>query len=95
MNGLEKTLGRVLRIGVTLSTLALGAGLAAYFVKADAVLTSVLLTTGIFVLIGTPIARVAVSSIAYAQRRDWLFVLLTLVVLGELVASIAAAMRGS
>jgi uncharacterized membrane protein len=93
MNDLEKTLGRLLRIGVTLSTLALGAGLAASFLGADAAVTATLLRTGIIVLIGTPVARVAVSSMAYARNRDWIFVVLTLAVLGELVASILAAVR--
>ena len=45
-------------------------------------------------LIATPFARVAVSTILYAVRRDWTFLLLTLVVLGELIAGIVAAFRG-
>ena len=95
MNQLERTLGRLLRIGVTLSTATLGAGLAAYFLGLRAAVTTALLSTGIVVLIGTPVARVVVSTIAYARRRDWMFAVLTLIVLGELVASIAAAMRGT
>jgi uncharacterized membrane protein len=78
---------------VTLSTVALGAGLVTSFLGAGAALTTALLTTGIIVLIGTPVARVAVSSIAYARNRDWMFVALTLIVLGELAASILAAVR--
>jgi uncharacterized membrane protein len=53
-----------------------------------------LLAIGVLILIGTPLARVVVSTIAYARHRDWTFVLLTLIVLGELVASIVAAVRG-
>jgi uncharacterized membrane protein len=94
MNDLEKVLGRLLRIGVTLSTIALGAGLAASFLGANPALTAGLLTAGIVVLIGTPVARVAVSSMAFAGRRDWMFVVLTVIVLGELVASVVAAARG-
>jgi uncharacterized membrane protein len=94
MNALEVRLGRLLRAGVVLSTLALGAGLAvALLIGAGAVATN-LLSLGILLLIGTPVARVVVSSFEYAHRREWTFTLLTLVVLGELIASIVAAFRG-
>jgi len=90
---LEETLGRVLGIGVTLSTIALAAGLVSALAVGENALTMTLLTAGVVLLIATPIARVVISCLAYLRRRDWTFVLLTLIVLGELIASIVAAIR--
>jgi len=92
-DNLEATLGRVLGIGVTLSTIALGAGLASALALGDSLLTMTLLTAGVVMLIATPVARVVISCLAYLRRRDWTFVVLTLIVLGELLASIVAAIR--
>jgi uncharacterized membrane protein len=93
MNDLEKTLGRVLRAGVTLSTLALVAGLSVAAFSGGSTLAMRLLTIGVVILIATPVARVLVSALAYLRQRDWTFALLTLIVLGELIASIVAAIR--
>jgi uncharacterized membrane protein len=93
MNDLEKMLGRVLRGGVLASSAALIAGLV-LFASGSTAAGMRLLAIGVLILIGTPLARVVVSTIAYARHRDWTFVLLTLIVLGELVASIVAAVRG-
>ena len=93
MTNLERMLGRLLGMGVALSTLALGAGLVTALVGGSSAAATWLLTTGLLLLVGTPVARVAVSSIVYARRRDWMFVVLTLIVLAELVASILAAVR--
>jgi len=90
---LEKSLGRLLGVGVALSTIALGAGLVTALAGGSGAAATWLLTSGLLVLVGTPIARVAVSSIVYARRRDWLFAVLTLIVFGELLASIVAAVR--
>ena len=93
MNELELTLGRLLRAGVAISSLALGAGLAVAMTLGTGAASTFLLTAGVLLLLATPIARVVVSSVGYARRRDWLFVILTLIVLGELVASIAVALQ--
>jgi len=93
MSGLEVTLSRLLRIGVTISSLALGAGLAIALTLGTGAASTFLLTAGVLLLLATPIARVVVSSVAYARRRDWLFTALTLIVLAQLIASIAAALR--
>jgi uncharacterized membrane protein len=90
---LEVLLGRVLGAGVMFSTIALAAGLVAALAVKTGRLTNALLTTGVLMLIATPVARVVVSSITYVRRRDWTFAVLTLIVLAELVASIVAAMR--
>jgi uncharacterized membrane protein len=45
---------------------------------------------GILLLIATPVARVAFSVFAFAQERDWMYVVVTLVVLGLLLYSLTA-----
>lgn len=90
---LEVTLGRVLRAGVTFSTIALAAGLVSALAVGTGRLTNLLLASGVVILVATPVARVLISSIAYVRRRDWTFAILTLIVLAELVASIVAAIR--
>jgi uncharacterized membrane protein len=47
-----------------------------------------LIQLGVLVLIATPIARVAFSVIGFARQRDWLYVVMTLVVLVLLVYSV-------
>ena len=91
---LEHAVGRVLRVGVTTSSvfLALGLGLSLFVPAAAA--GSVLLRAGLVILMATPVGRVAVSVGEYARQRDWQFVLLTSIVLIELLASVVAAMYG-
>ena len=93
LDDLEVQLGRLLRAGVAMSTLALAAGLVATLASGAGRFSTNLLTLGVLLLIGTPVARVAISSVTYARRRDWTFTALTLVVLAELVASVIAAFR--
>ena len=91
---MEKKLGWVLRIGVALSTAALAAGLVTSLALGSGAVARDLLAIGILTLIATPFARVAVSTVLYVLRRDWIFVALTLAVLGELITSVVAALRG-
>jgi uncharacterized membrane protein len=44
---------------------------------------------GIVLLLATPVARVALTVVAFAFQRDRLYVVVTLIVLGVLLASIA------
>lgn len=44
---------------------------------------------GVLLLVLTPVARVAATLIAFLARRDWLYVAVTLVVLGTLAAGLA------
>lgn len=90
---LERILGRLLGVGVKASSVCLAAGLLLTFAGASPVISGALLTVGIVVLLATPVARVGVSTVGYASRRDWLFVTLTLVVFVELLASIVAVFR--
>jgi len=89
---LEQILGRLLGIGVSASSVCLTAGLLMTLASGNNAVARALLAAGIGVLLATPVVRVAVSSVGYAMRRDWLFVTLTLVVFGELLASIVAAL---
>jgi uncharacterized membrane protein len=86
---LELLIGRVLRLGVTASSVSLAAGLLALFVLPGA--SAFLLQAGIIILILTPTARVVLSIVEYASARDWTFTLLTSIVLLELVAGAVAA----
>jgi uncharacterized membrane protein len=46
---------------------------------------------GLLLLVATPVARVIFSVFAFAREGDWLYVLLTLIVLGVLLYSVFAA----
>jgi uncharacterized membrane protein len=47
---------------------------------------------GLFLLVFTPVARVAFSVFAFAAERDWMYVAMTLLVLAVLIASVASGM---
>jgi uncharacterized membrane protein len=88
---LELAVGRVLRFGIRATTVCLAVGLALMLAGVARGLASGLLSVGLIVLMATPVARVVVSSIDYARKRDWLFFVLTVVVLLELAASVFVA----
>jgi uncharacterized membrane protein len=50
-----------------------------------------LLTIGLMLLLATPVARVVVSVVDYARERNWVFFVLTVIVLAELAASVLYA----
>jgi len=87
---LERTIGLVLRVGVTASTVALAAGLVLEFMSAPG--ARWLLHAGVLTLLATPVARVTVSIAGYIRERDWTFATLTAIVLVELLASAVAAL---
>jgi uncharacterized membrane protein len=90
--GFESALGRLLGIGVLASSACLALGLVLALLRPAAGAQRALLTSGLLLLMATPIARVAVSAFTYARRRDWLFAALTGIVLLELFTSVAAAL---
>ena len=45
---------------------------------------------GLLLLIATPVARVAFSVVGFSKERDWLYVFVTLIVLGVLMYSLFA-----
>jgi len=87
---LEIVIGRVLRVGVVLSTVCLVIGLGMALLRQDA--STLLLHIGILALIATPAARVLLSTIEYVIARDWTFAALTSIVLLELVGGAVAAL---
>ncbi len=90
---LDQAVGRVLSVGVTTSSvlLALGWGLSMFAGAAG--IAHLLLNAGLVILLATPVGRVVVSVGEYALERDWVFVLLTTIVLLELLGSLLAAVR--
>jgi uncharacterized membrane protein len=91
-DALERRLGTVLRTGALVSTLLLAVGLVLVFAAGPATALPVL-RVGLFVLMLVPVTRVAVTAAGYAAAKEWDFVLLTLVVLGVLVASFVTGLR--
>lgn len=91
----ERRLGQILTVGSVGSTLLLAAGLAIVLVtRSSAGPGDVTLRAGLIVLMATPMMRVLASTVEYVTRRDWFFVLVTLIVLLELAASVIGALRG-
>ncbi|HEX4348043.1 MAG TPA: DUF1634 domain-containing protein [Vicinamibacterales bacterium] len=90
-DALERRLGWVLRGGVIASSALLVAGLVLTFAERDSRPGPALIRAGLVVLLATPITRVAASAISYVLSKDWLFVVLTSVVLIELAAAVLAA----
>ena len=88
---LERSIGRVLRLGTVMSSVCLAAGLLLTIVGMGGGLAGALLAAGLLILIATPAARVIVSVVGYAREGDWLFVALTLTVLLALAGSVVAA----
>lgn len=89
---LELIIRRILQIGVAASTAFLALGLTWSFASAGSAAGAWLMTIGLFILMGTPVTRVAASVIEYAVERDWLFVVLTTIVLLEIAAGVIAAL---
>ena len=89
---LERMIGRVLRAGVTTSSVCLASGLLWTMAEGTSAPARLLLQTGIVVLLATPVARVVVSVAQYVSERDWTFTTLTAIVLVELLASVVAAL---
>ena len=53
-----------------------------------------IIALGLLVLIAIPVARVAVSVVAFALERDWLYVVITAFVLAMLLLSFAIGEAG-
>jgi uncharacterized membrane protein len=46
---------------------------------------------GLLLLIATPVARVAFSVIGFALEKDWMYVVITLIVLALLIYSLSSS----
>ena len=84
---LEVQVGRLLQAGVMLAAVCLGTGLALWFFLGATPAVNVVLTSGLVVLMVTPLARVVASLVAYVRLRDWFFVATTVMVFVVLVAA--------
>jgi uncharacterized membrane protein len=87
---LERAVGIVLYTGISVSSACLAIGLMLEVFGA-ALPSRVMLNAGLIVLLATPVGRVLASVVEYSRERDWLFVVLTIVVLLELVGSLIVA----
>lgn len=91
---LEVRLGRVLGIGSRISMLLFAAGLAALFSGAAGQRWAAgLINAGLLILLATPFTRVVLSTIAYAQQREWRFVIMTGIVLVVLLSGAFVATK--
>jgi Protein of unknown function (DUF1634) len=88
---LENLLGRLLLGGVLSSAVCLAAGLTVSLIHASPSATNLLLTTGLMILMATPVLRVVVSLVEYFRMRDWFFVATTLMVLIVLFVTLSVA----
>ncbi len=82
---LELKLGRLLFAGVTTSAVCLAAGLLLTLAGVNPAVANVILTTGLVILMLTPIARVVASLVVYVRLRDWFFVGTTILVFAVLL----------
>jgi uncharacterized membrane protein len=88
---LETMIGEVLRFGTITSSTMFAIGLLMTVVRYQPAVAQLLLGAGLIILLATPAARVVVSVIEYIRERDWMFVVLTLIVLLALAGSVVAA----
>jgi hypothetical protein len=84
---LELRLGRLLFAGVISSALCLGAGLVLWMAGGPSTTANTILTTGLVILMMTPLARVVTSIVVYVRMRDWFFVGTTIAVFVVLVVA--------
>jgi len=84
---LEIQVGRLLNAGVLVATACLGLGLIVWFAAGNGTPARLTLTTGLVILMLTPLARVVASFVVYWRMRDWFFVGTTLMVFVVLVAA--------
>ena len=89
---LETHVGRLLNAGVVVSAALLAAGLFRWEATRWGPAGSTILTTGLVILMATPILRVVVSLIEYWRMRDWFFVATTFAVLAVLLTTVATAL---
>ena len=84
---LERQLGRLLFAGVTSSAACLPVGLLLWLAGGNSPAADAILTTGLVILMLTPIARVVASLVGYVRLRDWFFVATTILVFAVLLVA--------
>ena len=86
---LERHVGRVLRMGVLLTSTALAIGLVA-LILGQAALSTYVMTAGLMVLTAIPATRIVASLVDALRRRDRLLIISTSVVLSVLALFLIA-----
>jgi uncharacterized membrane protein len=92
VHALERLLARLMLRGVQVSAGFLAVGLALWLSGAAPLHGARLLTAGLFVLMATPLLRVAVSVVEAVRLRDWFFIGTTAAVATLLTISITYAL---
>jgi uncharacterized membrane protein len=88
---LERWLSKVLGTGAAASATLLAAGLLLQLAGVQTKAAGTIEGAGLVILMATPVVRVAASVVDYLLDRDWLFALLTGIVLATLLASLLVA----
>ena len=90
---LEDRLLWIVKAGVLTSGLALAAGLVLHLLRGDQAASRSLLALGLLCLMAVPGVRVVIATAERVRRRDWYFVVATVVVLVELSLAMWFASR--
>jgi uncharacterized membrane protein len=83
----------IVRGAVLASGAALASGLVLHIARGDHPAARLLLAIGLMLLMSIPAARVVIATAERVRRRDWYFVVATLVVLVELCLALWFASR--
>lgn len=89
----ERVLGRLLGVGIGLSTALLGLGLLLTLIVPGEV-SAHLLNAGLLVLMGTPATRVVLACGEFVRTREWFFALASIGVLCVLAMTVWIAVHG-
>lgn len=84
MSDLENRLLWIVKAGVVASGAILAAGLVLHMLDADQPAARALLAIGLMLLMSVPALRVILATAERMRRRDWYFVIATVLVLVEL-----------
>jgi uncharacterized membrane protein len=88
---LDRTGATLLTWGVLLSALCTIAGLCVWLAAAGDWRAIALLNAGLMTLMATPILRLCVAVVQFAQARDWFFLVTTVAVLAVLAITLILA----
>lgn len=87
MSDLEARFLWIVKGGVIASGLTLATGLALHLSQGDHEASRLLLALGLILLMSVPALRVIIAAAERVRRRDWYFVIATIVVLVELAVT--------
>ena len=93
IDNLEDRFLWIIKGGVFGSGLLLAAGLALHLARPDQAAARSLLAVGLIVLMAVPAGRLLLASAERIRRRDWLFLLATLLIVIELSLTMWFASR--